>query len=638
MTGPIDVVYVDGVPVEKSAVRGFGKARQVLVVADANEVVNSDLSLQSIIMLVSTGRWYRLDTGDATSAHNGETVLVDQHGLRFKVIVFDGIDGAPGPQGPTGAPGAPGVVQSIVNGTGIAVNNSNPASPVVSIADNSVANAKLVKAGAATLKGNPTGATADVSDFTIQGLTARGAPDAGNDKLPIYDAASGTIKYVTPARLVNDTLETSAAKQAGIAAIGGATLALDFMQGYGYAKGVAGGLANIATFSRASNAWAFDSRGLVSFSSGQMRQTDLGWWYEPGAATNSIPNNTMVGASPGTPGTAPSNGWVISAGSGITATINSVSVEDGIEEIEVRFSGTATATVAINIQPLTPNTAVAATGEAWTASVYMRLMAGTMPPQANLIIWEASNGNSPNQADGVIGGQSTNLSLAGITSAPLKSQRYQVSRTMAHTYGNRIYSQLMRATLALGETVDFTIRLGMPQLEKGARATTPIKTAGAAVTRLAESMSIPVNTSWFSAVEGAVMVDFTPLNIRSDGGTDIASYFDDGSYANVIYPRIGTVVGGSDLYVRSGNVGVVDTNGFSMSALTRYRAAYAYADKNWAYTVNGASPLTNNTGILPVGITRFVPALVPALLHGVYYKPRRASNAQLQSYTPAPVS
>lgn len=67
-----------------------------------------------------------------------------------------------------------------------------------SVPVHSVTNDKLAQVGAATIKGNPDGATADVADFTIQGLTARGAPDGANDKLLIFDVASGTFKYVTP--------------------------------------------------------------------------------------------------------------------------------------------------------------------------------------------------------------------------------------------------------------------------------------------------------------------------------------------------------------------------------------------------------------------------------------------------------
>lgn len=75
---------------------------------------------------------------------------------------------------------------------------------------NGIVNSNLAQAGAATLKGNPTASTANVSDFTIQGLTARGAPDAANDKLPIFDNAAGTIKYVTPAQLTPSAALTKA--------------------------------------------------------------------------------------------------------------------------------------------------------------------------------------------------------------------------------------------------------------------------------------------------------------------------------------------------------------------------------------------------------------------------------------------
>lgn len=54
---------------------------------------------------------------------------------------------------------------------------------------------------AATLKGNPSSSSAASQDFTIQGLTARGTPDGANDKVPIYDNAAGSIKYVTPNQL-----------------------------------------------------------------------------------------------------------------------------------------------------------------------------------------------------------------------------------------------------------------------------------------------------------------------------------------------------------------------------------------------------------------------------------------------------
>ncbi len=64
---------------------------------------------------------------------------------------------------------------------------------------NSVGNTQLAQMPAATLKGNPGASTANGSDFTVAGLTARGAPDPANDKILILDNATGTFKYVTPA-------------------------------------------------------------------------------------------------------------------------------------------------------------------------------------------------------------------------------------------------------------------------------------------------------------------------------------------------------------------------------------------------------------------------------------------------------
>jgi hypothetical protein len=60
----------------------------------------------------------------------------------------------------------------------------------------SIANANLAQAGAATLKGNPTGSTANVQDFTISGLPAASACGA-TDVLVKLDVATGTFEKVT---------------------------------------------------------------------------------------------------------------------------------------------------------------------------------------------------------------------------------------------------------------------------------------------------------------------------------------------------------------------------------------------------------------------------------------------------------
>lgn len=95
---------------------------------------------------------------------------------------------------------------------------------VTSIGANKVANSQLAQGAAATLKGNPTAALANEQDFTIQGLTARGAPDAANDKLLLYDNAAGTLKYVTPAQVASSAT-------AGVSSISGNTGAFTLSNG-----------------------------------------------------------------------------------------------------------------------------------------------------------------------------------------------------------------------------------------------------------------------------------------------------------------------------------------------------------------------------------------------------------------------
>lgn len=91
-------------------------------------------------------------------------------------------------------------------------------------ATNGITNSNLAQAGAVTLKGNPTGSTANVQDFTIQGLTARGAPDATNDRLLIWDAAAGTLKYVSPG-------EVASSATAGVSSLNGLTGGLTYLAG-----------------------------------------------------------------------------------------------------------------------------------------------------------------------------------------------------------------------------------------------------------------------------------------------------------------------------------------------------------------------------------------------------------------------
>lgn len=69
------------------------------------------------------------------------------------------------------------------------------------IGTNQLSNARLAQTGAATLKGNPTVATANVQDFTIGSLTPDTAPNVTSDLILIFNAASGTFESISPSQL-----------------------------------------------------------------------------------------------------------------------------------------------------------------------------------------------------------------------------------------------------------------------------------------------------------------------------------------------------------------------------------------------------------------------------------------------------
>ena len=116
------------------------------------------------------------------------------------------------------------------------------------IANNAVTNAKAAQMAAATFKGNPTNATANVQDFTIQSLPLS-TPDANLDYVPIYDHATGIIKKVTPALLdsagaasicyrleayggsSNGVTDNLAAWNAMVTAIGSTSTCIEFSSG-----------------------------------------------------------------------------------------------------------------------------------------------------------------------------------------------------------------------------------------------------------------------------------------------------------------------------------------------------------------------------------------------------------------------
>jgi hypothetical protein len=199
--------------------------------------------------------------------------------------------------------------------------------------------------------------------------------------------------------------------------------------------------------------------------------------------TNSIRNNTMVGAVAGTPGTLPTN-WVTNLpANGISGAVSAIGTENGITYIDYRISGTASADIAPVIRFEANNNAAASSGQSWTASLYAKLTAGSLG-SATLIHqlrWTDSGGSVLSTVN--IGAAFTP------TGSALGGQRYSATGTAIAS--TAFVSQLLAtSTITNGSTVDLTLRIGLPQLEQGAFATSVIPTSTVAVTRSADVASI----------------------------------------------------------------------------------------------------------------------------------------------------
>jgi hypothetical protein len=260
-----------------------------------------------------------------------------------------------------------------------------------------------------------------------------------------------------------------------------------------------------------------------------------------GQRTNEIPNPRCEGAVIGTPGTPPT-GWTRSTTfNGLSVDIAGTGVEDGIPYVDMRIYGTPALTSATSFLTfISSGTAAAVPGEVRTASYFVRLVAGSMTNLTFTRLMTNVGGSGS-----ILGGSYTP------TTDPLRQQRY--THTSTANSGTTSVTSGMRVNYTSGLAVDATIRVGAPQQEIGAFASTPVfpvANAPAASTRGQDNFTSLLASLAPNGV-GTVLGSFMLPQNAPSGADQVLFDINDGTLNNRIRLRNGaggaTIVAGSTI-------------------------------------------------------------------------------------------
>jgi len=395
---------------------------------------------------------------------------------------------------------------------------------------------------------------------------------------------------------------------------------------------------NLVTFTRASTGTYVDSTGTLQtaavnaprFTYDPVSGQSLGLLVEE-QRTNSIRNNTMVGAVAGTPGTLPTN-WT-TVPQGLTQTVVGSGIINGVSYVDIKFTGTTTGAGGIQVKPDGNAGVITATSsQAWTLSAWVSIIAGSTANTSGqrFIINEYSAG--PTYLRTAVA--ATNVLSSG-------SILTRVSGAITTGASTTIIEPIIILDVASGAAIDITLRIGMPQLEQGAFATSVIPTTSAAATRNADVASITGTafSSWYRQDEGTV---FAETQLQSTAARTVAGFdINDNSTNNRIVFRAFTSSSVDQVVIRSGSTTIFSATNVAPAPTTAIRKTSAgYKANDFAYTAAGQAGYTGTSGAVPVSPTQILIGYeqgpigyLGGTIRRLVYWGSRLSNNTLQAIT-----
>jgi hypothetical protein len=387
------------------------------------------------------------------------------------------------------------------------------------------------------------------------------------------------------------------------------------------------------TFTRATTATYFNSSGVLTTAASGSPRFDynpstlqpLGLLIEE-ARTNSIRNNTMVGAVAGTPGTLPTN-WSVAAAAGLTTNVIGTGTSNGVIYVDLQVTGTSSATSYILAFDTTTQIA-ASVGQNWAWSSWIAFVGGSLSNVTTVSAdFRESNSGGTQLAAGTVAFSTLTSSLV----------RQSATRTLSEATTAFIQPRL-RLTITNGAAIDITLRIGLPQLELGAFATSVIPTTTTALTRNADvaSMTGTNFSSWYNASEGTLYAEPAIVAPRTSDFTVLR--VDDGTSSN----RLQTGSGSSATIFNSFiiNSGASQGNNIvSVSPVGTRKLAFAYGANSSVTSASGSVGTTDTTVSVPAGVNRLLigrddtAGYINGWIGRLAYYPTRLPNTTLQALT-----
>jgi len=219
---------------------------------------------------------------------------------------------------------------------------------------------------------------------------------------------------------------------------------------------------------------------------------------------NEIRNSEGGGSTNGVIGSGgvfPTN-WATSVNR-LTTEIIGTGTEKGIEYIDIKFDGTPTAGTFHQIAFESNDVISASDAEDWTHSLYLKVVDNTaLPDDFEIRIYEWDSTPAFNAFGGQTVTPTTTLA------------RYQLNYTT--TDATTAYVQpLLKFGTTVGQAYDFTLRIGLPQLEETSFASSVIETTSAAVERLRDEIKNTSATTYVGQTSGTIYAEVQIDNLKN---------------------------------------------------------------------------------------------------------------------------